>query len=150
MKIVMPRNRATSISAFYRSMNEKNMMIIFDVMCTNNFYPNIMFPTRTAKRSHSLLDQIFCKVPCKEQADISAAILLSGISDHFACVVNFKTLNKRPVPPKYIYKRSVTELSIEQYRADLRNLNIHTHLNADLMTDPTVSYHTFEKLMQKT
>ena len=121
-----------------------------DMMCTNNFYPKIMFPTRIAKRSHSLLDQIFCKVTCKEQADISAAILLSGISDHFPCVVNFKILNKRPVPPKYIYKRSVTESSLEQYRADLRNLNIHTHLNADLMTDPNGSYQTFENLMQNT
>ena len=99
----------------------------FDMMCTNNFYPKIMFPTRIAKRSHRLLDHIFCKVPCKEQADVSAAILLSGISDHFPCVVNFKILNKRSVPPKYIYNRSVTESSIEQYRAELRNLNIHTH-----------------------
>ena len=125
------------------SMNEKNMMMFFDMMCTNNFYPKIMFPTCIAKRSHIILDQIFCKVACKEQADISAFILLSGISDHFPCVVNFKILNKRPVPPKYIYKRSVTESSIELYRADLRNLNIHTHLNADLMTDPNGSYQTF-------
>ena len=54
----------------------------FDMVCSNNFYPKIVFPTRIAKRSDSLLDQIFCKVPCKEQADISAYILLSGISDH--------------------------------------------------------------------
>ena len=59
----------------------------FDMMCSNNFYPKIMLPTRIAKRSYSLLDQIFCKVPCKEQADISASILLSGISDHFPCVL---------------------------------------------------------------
>ena len=120
------------------------------MMCMNNFYPKIMFPTRIAKRSQSLLDQIFRKVPCTEQADVSAAILLSGISDHFPCVVNFKILNKRSVPPKYIYKRSVTESSIEQYRADLHNLNIHTHLNADLMTDPNGSYQTFENSMQNT
>ena len=57
-----------------------------------------------AKRSYSILDQIFCKVPCKEQADISASILLSGISGHFPCVVNFKILNKKPRPPRYVYK----------------------------------------------
>ena len=78
----------------------------FDIMCSNNFYPKIMFPTRIAKRSYSLLNQIFCKVPCKEQADISASILLSGISDHFPCVVNFKILNKKPRPPRYVYKIS--------------------------------------------
>ena len=42
----------------------------------------------------------------------------------------------------------MTESPIEQYRADLRNLNMHTHLNADLMTDPNGSYQTFENLMQ--
>ena len=81
----------------------------FDMMCTNNFYPKIMFPTRIAARPHSLLDQIFFKLPCKEIADISASIFLSGISDHFPCVDNFKILNKKPVPPKYVYQRTVTE-----------------------------------------
>ena len=120
----------------------------FDMMCTNNFYPKIMFPTRIAARSHSLLDQIFCKVPCKEKADISASILLSGISDHFPCVVNFKILNKKPMSPKYVYQRTVTESSLDQYRTDLRSLNIHTHLKADLMTDPNESYQIFENLIQ--
>ena len=49
-----------------------------------------------------------------------------------------------------MYKISVTESSIEQYRANLRNLNIHTNLNADLMTDPNGSYQTFVNLMQNT
>ena len=35
----------------------------FDMMRTNNFVP-----TRTATRSHSFLDQIFWKVPCKERS----------------------------------------------------------------------------------
>ena len=33
----------------------------FDMMCSNYFYPKILFPTRIAKRSYSLLDQIFVK-----------------------------------------------------------------------------------------
>ena len=107
-----------------------------------------MFPTRTTARSHSLLDQVFCKVPCKEKADISASILLSGISHHFPCVVNFKILNKKPVPPKYVYQRTVTESSLDQYRTDLRSLNIHIHLKADLMTDPKESYQIFENFIQ--
>ena len=56
-------------------MNEKNMIFFFDMMCTDNFYPKIMFPTRIAKRSHSLLDQIFCKVACKEHDNISSKLL---------------------------------------------------------------------------
>ena len=121
----------------------------FGMLCSNNFYPKIMFPTRIAKRSYSLLGQIFCKVPCKEQADISASILLSGISDHFPCVVNFKILNKKSGPPRYVYKRLVTEWSLDQYRTDLRSLTIHTHLKADLMTDPNASYQIFDNLIPK-
>ena len=78
----------------------------------------------------------------------SASILLSGISDHFPCVVHFKILNKKPMPPKYVYQRTVTESSLDQYRTDLRSLNIHTHLKADFMTDPNKSYQIFENLIQ--
>ena len=37
----------------------------FDLMCTNNFFPKISFPTRFARHSCSLIDQIFCKTPHK-------------------------------------------------------------------------------------
>ena len=114
-------------------------------MCNNNFYPKIIFPTRIAIWSQSLFDQIFGKVPCKEKADISASILLSVISDHFPGVVNLKILNKKPVPPKYVYQRTVTESYLDQYHTDL---NIHTHLKADLMTDPNESYQIFKNLIQ--
>ena len=38
----------------------------FNLMCTNNFFPKITFPTRFAKHSCSLIDQIFCKTPHKK------------------------------------------------------------------------------------
>ena len=85
----------------------------------------------------------------RSKVKVKASILLSGISDHFPCVVNFKILNKKPRPPRYVYKRSITESSLDQYRSDLRSLNIHTHLKADLMTDPNASYQIFENLIQK-
>ena len=37
----------------------------FDLMCTNNFFPKITFPTRFARHSCSLIDQILCKTPHK-------------------------------------------------------------------------------------
>ena len=36
-----------------------------DLMCTNNFFPKISFPTRFARHSCSLIDQIFFKTPHK-------------------------------------------------------------------------------------
>ena len=67
------------------------------------------------------------------------------ISDHFPGVVNFKILNKKPVPSKYVYQRTVTESYLDQYHTDL---TIHTHLKADLMTDPNESYQIFKNLIQ--
>ena len=99
--------------------------------------PYISPATRIKDNPATLIDRIF------------ASILLSGISDHFPCVVDFKILNKKPRPPRYVYKRSITESSLDQYRSDLRTLNIHTHLKADLMTDPNSSYQIFENLIQK-
>ena len=54
----------------------------FDLMCTNNFFPKITFPTRLAKYSCSLIDQIFCKTPHKKHVSLSSSILISNISDH--------------------------------------------------------------------
>ena len=38
----------------------------FDLMCTNNFFPKTTFPTRFARHSCSLIDQIFCKTSHKK------------------------------------------------------------------------------------
>ena len=142
----MPRYQAISISIFFKSMNEKNITI------SSTWCVPIIITTRICSLlewSCSLLDQIFCKVPCKKQVDISASVLLSGISYHSSFVVNDEVLNKKLWPPRYVYKRSVTESTLDQYRTDLRSLSIKTHLKADLMTDPKASCQIFENLIQK-
>ena len=60
----------------------------FDLMCTNNFFPKITFPTRFARHSCSLIDQVFCKTPHKKHVSISSSIILSQLSDHLPCIVN--------------------------------------------------------------
>ena len=70
-----------------------------DLMCTNSFFLRITLPTRITKRSQSLIDQIFCKVLFNDLSHFSASIVLSAISDHFPCVVNFKILNRKQLPP---------------------------------------------------
>ena len=59
-----------------------------DLMCTNNFFPKISFPTRFARHSCSLIDQIFFKTPHKKHVSISSSIIFSTISDHLPCTVN--------------------------------------------------------------
>ena len=60
----------------------------FNLMCTNNFFPQINFPTRFARHSCSLIDQIFCKTPHKKHVTISSYIIFSNISDHLSCIAN--------------------------------------------------------------
>ena len=150
MSPIIDNIKKNSYAAILRGFNINLLQIherekyenFFDMMCTNNVYPQILFPTRIATWSHSLLDQIFCQVSCKRKDDICAFILLSGISDHFPCAVNFKILNKRLslsiiggislgfdvfVPPKYVYRRTVTESSLDQYHTDLLSLKIFIH-----------------------
>ena len=74
----------------------------FDLMCTNNFFPKITFPTRFASHSCSLIDQIFCKTPHKKKhIAISSSIILSQKSDHLPCIVNLgiseKTIKRKKI-----------------------------------------------------
>ena len=117
-------------------------------MCTNNFFPRITLPTRIAKRSQSLIDQIFCKVPFKDLSDSSASIVLSAISDHFPCVVNFKILNKKQLPPKYVNTRKISDQAIKDFRDDLLKINISSHLNSNLMVNPNSEYEKFDVIIQ--
>ena len=130
-------------------VNEREKYAEFlDLMCTNNFFPRITLPTRIAKRSQSLIDQIFCKVPFKDLSDSSASIVLSAISDHFPCVVNFKILNKKQLPPKYVNTRKISDQAIKDFRDDLLKINISSHLNSNLMVNPNSEYEKFDDIIQ--
>ena len=120
----------------------------FNIMCTNNFFPRITLPTRIAKRSQSLIDQIFCTVPFKERADFSASIVLSAISDHFPRVVNFKILNSKQLSPKYVNIRKISDKAINEFRDDLLQTNISSHLNSNLTVDPNLEHEKFDDIIQ--
>ena len=65
----------------------------FDLMCTNICFPKITLPTRSSKKSCTLIDQMFCKSPHLDHTNISSSIILSKISDHFPCLVKLEILN---------------------------------------------------------
>ena len=118
-----------------------------DLMCTNNFYPKISLPTRYSNHSCSLIDQIFCKVPNKENVVFSSSVIVSKISDHFPCVVNMSILKETKKSPKYIYVRQMKESIIQDFRNDLMNSNIISKLNPNLMSDVNIEYNKFEKII---
>ena len=95
----------------------------------------------------SLIYQIFCKVPFKDLSDFSASIVLSAISDHFPCVVNFKILNRKQLPPKYVSTRKISDKAIKDFRDDLLRINISSHLNSNLMVNPDLEYEKFDDII---
>ena len=118
----------------------------FDLMCTNNFFPKITLPTRSSKKSCTLIDQMFCKSPHLDHTNIFSSIIMSKISDHFPCLVKLEILNEKPKRPKYIQKRVITEAATHNFREELHSSDISSHLNANLMTDPNPGYDIFERI----
>ena len=119
----------------------------FDLMCTNNFFPKITLPTRSSKRSCTLIDQMFCKLPHLDHANISSAIIMSNMSDHFPCLVKLEILKDKPKRPKYIQKRIISEAATHNFREELRSLDISSQLSPNLMTDPNPEYDIFERII---
>ena len=117
----------------------------FDLMCTNNFFLKITFPTRFARHSCSLIDQIFCKTPHKKHVAISSSIILSQISDHLPCIVNLgiSTIKRK----KYVRSRAINETAINNFRQELTEIDITLLSNANLLTDPNINYEKFEKII---
>ena len=118
----------------------------FDLMSTNNFFPKLTLPTRSSKKSCTLIDQMFCKSPHLDHTNISSSIIMSKISDHFPCLVKLEILNDKPQRPKYIQKRVISEAATHNFREELRASDISSHLNANLMTDPNPEYDIFERI----
>ena len=70
------------------------------------------------------------------------------ISDHFPCVVNFKILNRKQLPPKYVSTRKISDKAIKDFRDDLLKINISSHLNSNLMVNPNLKYEKFDDIIQ--
>ena len=119
-------------------------------MCTNNFFPKITFPTRFARHSCSLIDQIFCKTPHKKQLAISSSIIFSNISDHLPCIVNLGISEDIKKQQKYIQTRVINDTAINNFRDVLPEIDISSLLNANFATNPNTDYEKFENLITKT
>ena len=122
------------------------LRIFFYVICTNIFFPKITRPTRSSKRSCTLIDQMFCKLSHLDHASISSAIIMSNISDHFPCMVKLEILKDEPKWPKYIQKRIISEAATHNFREELRSLDISSQLRPNLMTDLDPEYDIFERI----
>ena len=98
-------------------------------MIQDSYIPKITLPTRFARYSCSLLDNIFCKLT-DEAVGTSSGILLNNISDHLLCDSSIKfpsLMDKRK--PSQIKQKLDTKDAQESFLEDLRNINIYEKLN---------------------
>ena len=121
-----------------------------DLMCTNNLFPKISFPTRFARHSCSLIDQIFFKTPHKKHVSISSSIIFSNISDHLPCTVNLGISEYTTKQQKYVRTRVINDAAINNFRSELTEIDMSSVVNANLPTDPNTDYEKFEKIITKT
>ena len=121
-----------------------------DLMCANNFFHKISFPTRFAGHSCSLIDQIFFKTPHKKHVSISSSIIFSNLSDHLPCTVNLCISEHTTKEQKYVRTRVINDAAINNFRSELTEIDMSSLLNANLATDPNTDYEKFEKIITKT
>ena len=120
---------------------------VFDLMCSNSLFPHITFPTRFARKTASLIDQIYCKTRSDSTA-INSGIIISNISDHLPCFAFLDILATKPKVPKYIKTRKYSENSIQNFRDELANCHLINKLSKELNTDPNTSYNIIESTVQ--
>ena len=118
-------------------------------MCTNNFFPKKSFPTRFARHSCSLIDQIFCKTPHKKHVITSSSIIFSNISDHLPCIANLCISENTKQQQKFVRTRVINDTAINNFRDELSDIDISSLLNINLATDPNNDYEKFEKIITK-
>ena len=108
-------------------------------MCTNGLYPKITFPTRFARKSCSLIDQIYCRFH-SPNIIVSPAVVKSHISDHCSCILSINIFQPKTHKPKYVTIRKISPERIENFKTEIANANLAENINNRLCTDPNNSY----------
>ena len=108
-------------------------------MCTNELNPKITFPTRFARKSCSLIDQIYCRFHSPNIV-VSPVLVKSHISDHCPCILSINILQSKTQKPKYIAIRKISPERIEKFKAEKANANLAENIDNRLCTDPNNSY----------
>ena len=118
-----------------------------DLLTTNGMFPKITLPTRFSRRSCSLIDQIFCKLPSVTQHSLSG-ILFGTLSDHFGCFTSVNLFkDKKQAKPKYTRVYNHSENNVQNFCIELESSLNNTVFNSNLCSDPNVNYNKFEQIV---
>ena len=99
----------------------------------------ITFPTRFARKSCSLIDQIYCRFH-SQHIIVSPVVVKSHISDHCPCIVSIDIFQSKTHKPKYVTIRKISPERIENFKAEISNANSAENIDNRLCTDPNNSY----------
>ena len=119
-----------------------------DLMCTHGLFPKITLPSRLAKKSCSLIDQIYCKFP-NPNFTFAPIVVKSRISDHCPCVTSINLLQPKVHTPKFIKIRRLNDDKIEMFKNEILAANMTEKINCNLGTDPNISYAILEETITK-
>ena len=129
--------------------NKEHYSNFLDMMIHNSYFPKITLPTRFAKFSCSLLDNIFCKFSKRVLSSISG-VLLNDISDHLMCFVGIKLLTtKDKRPPKLVKQKINVERATEFFIQDLKSQNIYDKLSPSLDLNPNANYKIMSDIIKE-
>ena len=114
------------------------------------FNPKIIYPTRLAHQSATLIDNIFSN----ESHNMSSVsgIIISNISDHFPCFSCLENQNnfKSSSSTKYVYYREINEANIKLIFDFLCSYNLLHKLRHLQTDDPNFLYNYFEDVLTST
>ena len=119
-----------------------------DMMITSGFLPKITYPTRFAKKSASLLDQIFVKHRNAQIKPSLSGILHSSISDHFAAFTSL-ALRTPEENPKYVTVMKQDPNSLSNFKTEVLSAEIMSKIDTNLLEDPNITYEIIEKEILK-
>ena len=120
----------------------------FDLFISLGFLPKITFPTRFAKKSASLIDQIFVKNKDLNCHNSKSGILHSPISDHYAAFTSL-SLKKPTHSPKWVTIHKQDEASLIQFKDAISSSNILSKISKNIFSDPNQTYDILESEILK-
>jgi predicted CopG family antitoxin len=106
---------------FLKIDNHKNTKDFLEVNLVHRMLPNITMPTRIVKNSATLIDNIY--TPVEFVNDVQSFILVTDISDHLPCFVQWSHGSSITVD-SILEQRVLDEVRVKKICNELNNINI--------------------------
>ena len=131
MKSILSKNNAAKKEVILRgdfSINlldfdkNKRVQSFVNLMFRFGMIPTINKPTHITKHIATTTDHIFTNT-IMGNIEIKTAIVKTDISDHFPIIFVTKNKIDAEIPEKYIFKRNISDQSIDKFKQKLRNID---------------------------